>query len=927
MIAGVAAGLLLSASVGSETESLPTELHWVGGTGQDIFVEANWDLTNTSVAVVDPNVSIDDDIVVDGAAPTAVIPQLAGQVRLQLAPGRRLTIDGGHVLALGDDGVGGPGGVGSGPEVQVQNGGHLEVAFVVNGTLVALGATGRATLTGTNNPINNSTIDLTLGALLALPGETPAAFANEHLAKVSVGGAPAVVGGNLSVVSDGGSGCLVTVLPLSAQDSDDDLLSDDEEIQLYGTDPLDSDSDDDGTPDGLEVARALNPNDPVQRLQRPNIVFILTDDLGYGDLGVLFQNSITNGKRHFTPGLDQMAAEGAILEQHYCPAPVCAPSRASLLTGVHQGHATVRNNQFDKALETHHNLPLNLRRAGYATALIGKWGLQGSGSGPTSWATYPTRVGFDYFLGYVRHGDGHTHYPAHQTAARPAKDLYENDVEISAQLDKCYTADLFTARAKSYLQERVQANPLQPFFLFLSYDTPHAALHRPTQAYPPGRGLGGGLQWNGVPGNMINTASGTIDSYVHPDYAGNGWTDGEERFATSVRRLDDGVNDLLRTLEDLQIADNTLVIVSSDNGPHAEAYTPGVSYNAAAFDSFGPFDGIKRDVWEGGIRVPTLAWWPGTIPAGRVDPEPSQFHDWMATFGELAGWTTPARSDGVSLLPGLTGAGPREPSTVYVEYFSGSNTPNYVEFDPSHRGRPRRQEQAVILDGFKGVRVDVQGHADPFEIYNLDVDPQETLDLTGTSPFFEDLQQRMRDRVLQLRRPEPSAQRPYDDEPVPAVALPVLSGTEFRSYVGFWPWLPQLESLTPAAAGVVDHPDPARLPADERAGVLFSGLLEIPTTGDWTFRVTGDDGALLRLHDARVLETGPQPRVSTRRGDDPARGGVASLSSVRARRPRPNADARLDLVGSRRNGVAGPRQPLVPRGSHRRQRVLRGLAE
>ncbi|MFN3803273.1 sulfatase-like hydrolase/transferase, partial [Belliella pelovolcani] len=149
--------------------------------------------------------------------------------------------------------------------------------------------------------------------------------------------------------------------------------------------------------------------------EQPNIIFILTDDLGYGDIGVLYQNQRkAEGKPyHQTPNIDQFANEGIILTRHYAPAPVCAPSRASLMLGVHQGHADIRDNQFDKALPNNHNLASVLKQAGYQTGLIGKWGLQGrEGNSPDAWEAYPTKRGFDYFFGYVRHGDGHNHYPA-----------------------------------------------------------------------------------------------------------------------------------------------------------------------------------------------------------------------------------------------------------------------------------------------------------------------------------------------------------------------------------------------------------------------------------------------------------------------------------------------------------------------------------
>ncbi|MEZ6015924.1 MAG: sulfatase-like hydrolase/transferase [Planctomycetota bacterium] len=834
------------------------DIRWTGAIDSDVFAEGNWDLTQSATTTIDPNVTIDDDVIVAGAVNAAAIPEVGGaaQQRFQLADGRTLTIDGGAFSALGNDGVGGSGAA-SQVTIDVRNSGTFAPFFIVNGVHLQVDGTSQATFGGGGNPVNGSTIELAQGAVLRFLDEDPGAFTSEHLSKVTVAGAPAVVGVNLIVVSDGATGCVVTtaVSPPMTLDADDDLLTDADELNVYATNPLDPDTDGDGTPDGLEVARGLDPLDPMSRLSRPNVIFVLADDLGWGDLGVLFQNSVAGTKKHRTPNLDQLAAEGMLLRRHYCPASVCAPSRASLLLGVHQGHASVRDNQFDKALERNHTLGTTLKRAGYTTALIGKYGLQGSGSSPATWSAYPTLRGFDSFFGYVRHADGHNHYPAHQTAARPPKQVWDGAQEVSADLTLCYTADLWTARAKKFIIEQRAAAPERPFFLYLAYDTPHASLDRPTMAYPPGRGLNGGMQWLGVPGAMITTAAGTIDSFVHPDYAGKGWTNGEERFATAVRRLDDCMGDLVQTLRDLGIDDETLIVFTSDNGPHEESYLPGVPYQPSAFDSFGPFDGIKRDAWEGGLRVPTLAWWPGVIAPGSIDDQPSQFHDWLATFTELAGWTPPSRSDGVSLVPTLTGTGGRAQGTVYVEYNSPSNTPGYAEFDPSHRGRPRQQEQALILDGYKGVRVNIQSHADPFEIYDLASDPRETNNLAGSSPFFVALGQRMLDRVMQLRRFEPSAPRPYDAALVPAVTPRVRPGLDVATFEGLWPWVPNFAALAPLGTAPVQGVDAAaHLSRVDDAGLSYTGYIEVPAAGLWAFRVECDGGAILRIHDALVVD-------------------------------------------------------------------------
>jgi arylsulfatase A-like enzyme len=224
---------------------------------------------------------------------------------------------------------------------------------------------------------------------------------------------------------------------------------------------------------------------PVQAgpgIRHPNILFILTDDLGYGDVGVFFQNARRQANDraepwHLTPRIDAMAAEGVQLRDHYCPAPVCAPSRASLLLGVTQGHANVRDNQFDKALEANHTLASVLGSAGYATMCIGKWGLQGEKAPqvPNGWPAHPLNRGFGEYFGYISHKAGHFHYPKEDGQV-----LLDGSKDVVADYDCCYTTDLFTARAKKWIAERTTSHPEQPFFLYLAYDTPHAKLQ-----YPP----------------------------------------------------------------------------------------------------------------------------------------------------------------------------------------------------------------------------------------------------------------------------------------------------------------------------------------------------------------------------------------------------------------------------------------------------------
>ncbi len=600
---------------------------------------------------------------------------------------------------------------------------------------------------------------------------------------------------------------------------------------------------------------------------RPNIIFVLTDDLGWGDLGVYFQNSRNfaenrNLPAFETPGLDAMAAQGLRMDHHYCPAPVCAPSRASLLLGVHQGHSNVRDNQFDKAIDNNHTVATVLKQAGYATAVIGKWGLQGGGGFPG----HPLNRGFDYFHGYIPHIDAHYHYPKEQGRA-----YYENFTNIVDQLDKCYSTDLATARTKQWIVDHQAANPAQPFFVFLAYAAPHAQLNVPTGPYPAGGGLTGGVQWTGTPGAMINTATGTVDTWIHPDYATAtwdhdnnpataevAWPSTARRHATMVRRLDDAMADLFQLLADLEIDDDTLVVFTSDNGPHNEAGAGGGSIgaqNPRFFRSYGPLDGVKRDLWEGGIRVPTLARWPASIPAGRVSTHPSQFHDWMPTFADLAGLPLPFRSDGVSLVPDLTGTGSQREGVVYVEYTNGgaATTPNYNDFDPSHRGATRGHMQAVFLNGYKGVRYNTTAAGTPFRVYDVASDPQETTNLAGQpgAPTQAELEA----RVAQIRRTGGGVSRVYDGVNIPAVAAePVKPGMHFAAYEGDFPWVPDFTTITPAASGETTGINLSGRTRDHDIGMAFEGYLLVPATGTYTFFLTTDTGAFVRLHDAQLID-------------------------------------------------------------------------
>jgi arylsulfatase A-like enzyme len=260
----------------------------------------------------------------------------------------------------------------------------------------------------------------------------------------------------------------------------------------------------------------------------------------------------------------------------------------------------------------------------------------------------------------------------------------------------------------------------------------------------------------------------------------------------------------MQLLKDLRIDDNTLVVFTADNGPSRESYLK-EPYEPEFFQGFGPFDGIKRDALEGGVREATFVRWPIRVSGDRLDRTPSGHWDWLATFADAAGVTVPAASDGVSLLPTLTGQGVQRRSALYIEYFNGQRTPSYEAFTPAHRGRVRQQMQTLIIDRYVGVRYDVKAASDDFEIYDVENDPRQSHNLAGAAGMTA-IQARMKARALQARRPDADAPRPYDHAAVPAVVPPALEPGRigYQIYQGQWPWVPDFRSLKSTAGGTAE---------------------------------------------------------------------------------------------------------------------------
>jgi arylsulfatase A-like enzyme len=658
-----------------------------------------------------------------------------------------------------------------------------------------------------------------------------------------------------------------TVAPLSLTvDSDRDGLPDLDELTVYETDRYSRDTDGDGTPDGMEVERGLDPLDPDESLDRPNIIFFFTDDQGYGDLGCFWQDQRSGIYKFDTPKLDSIAAEGAMLTHHYVAAPICVPSRASLLSGRHQGHAEIRNIQFDKALPDNHTLADMLRRAGYRTIHLGKNGIAGgessvtlTGTGSQNLEAHPLKRGFDEYFGYLFHGDAHEHYPRNGTSSKTAH-IYYNYQQIVDASEDLYTTDAWTAYAKDAIIREVNDGDNQPFFLYLAYDAPHFNNQRPAVAYPAGGGLTGGIQWTTETdgsGNVryASTAdgTGTIDAYNHPDNDPS-WDTTHSQVVGMIRRIDNSIGDIQQLLVDLGIDDNTLIVFTTDNGPDGSSRDP------RYFESYAGFEGTKQDILEGGLRVPTVVRWPNGIAGATGDENniqqiarPCVTYDWMPTFAAMAGIAAPSWCDGVSLLPTLTGEGvQRDKGYLYFEFkgYSGGAVSDWDEF-PNHRGEIREQQQAVRIGDYMGLRMNITDPSDPFRIYDVTTDLGEGTDLAASMP---ELEAEMQAIALQARRAKSSAPRPDDDEQVPNASRALEQGLSYSYHEGIWSYVPEFRDLAAVKEGQSSSIDLSVRSRDDHVGLLFYGYIEVPTAGDYTFYVTSDSGANLFLHDAHVID-------------------------------------------------------------------------
>lgn len=437
--------------------------------------------------------------------------------------------------------------------------------------------------------------------------------------------------------------------------------------------------------------------------QKPNIIFILADDLGYGDLSCYGQTKFE------TPNIDRLAKEGLLFTQHYAGSTVCAPSRSALLTGQHTGHTPIRGN---KEVQPEGQWPLPdsaitlaeiLKTSGYITGIFGKWGLGYPGSEGD-----PNKQGFDTFFGYNCQRIAHHYYPYHLWENQNKMVLAQN----TSKKKGLYAPNLIHEKALDFIDE----NKDTTFFLYYPMIAPHAELAAPEEYVQKYRG-------KFLP---ETTYEGVDDG---PKFRNGPYGSQEEchaTFAAMIKLVDDQVGEILRVLEEKGLLENTLIFFSSDNGPHQEG-----GADPDYFDSNGILKGYKRDLYEGGIRVPMIAHWKGKITPGQKTEHISAFWDVLPTLAQLTNYAMDQKLDGISFLPTITGDGIQK-------------THEYLYWEFHEKGG----RQATRMGKWKGVKYDIQKNNTPIELYDLSEDPEETNNLADQYP---EIIQKMEQLFLEAR--------------------------------------------------------------------------------------------------------------------------------------------------------------------------------
>ena len=410
----------------------------------------------------------------------------------------------------------------------------------------------------------------------------------------------------------------------------------------------------------------------------PNILLIQADDLGYGDLSVYGQG------RFQTPALDGIAKRGIRFTQYYAGSTVCAPSRCALMTGLHTGHAWIRGNGDIPLRDEDVTIGEVLRGVGYRTAVIGKWGLGTPGT-----PGQPDRQGFDHAFGFLDHRHAHRQYTDH---------LWRNGKQVETNLERDYVNDLFTKEAAGFIER----DDARPFFIYLNYTVPHAELRVPDDAVKPFEG-----KFPEKP--FQNPKADARPVGAKADAASLGYRSQPTPhtvFAAMITRMDRDIGRLVDLLRSRGIERRTLVMFISDNGPHQEGGADPVFFKSA-----GGLRGIKRDLYEGGIRVPMVAQWPGTIPAGRTSDHVWAHWDILPTVADVAGAPIPPGVDGLPMTRALRAERQSTHQFMYWEFHE------------------RGFQQAVRMGNWKAVRLKPDA---PLELYDLATDPREERDVAPT---------------------------------------------------------------------------------------------------------------------------------------------------------------------------------------------------
>ncbi|MDQ6610368.1 MAG: arylsulfatase [Bacteroidota bacterium] len=422
----------------------------------------------------------------------------------------------------------------------------------------------------------------------------------------------------------------------------------------------------------------------AQKTAKPNIIFILADDLGYGDLGCYGQQKIA------TPNIDKLAKMGVKFTQFYSGSTVCAPARCTFLTGMHTGHGVIRGNVTIKPEgqiplpDSIVTFPMLLQKAGYTTAAFGKWSL-----GFITTSGDPQKKGFDEFYGYNCQTLAHNYYPDH---------LWHNhdkiDLAVNLKTDSVYSADLIHQQAMNFLNSKHD----KPFFLYLPYTLPHADVivpHDDVYNYYVKK-----FAEHPVTVKKSKDDDTHYDAYPHAAYA------------AMVARLDKYVGEIMQLLKENGMEENTLLIFTSDNGPHKEK-----GGDPAFFNSSAGFKGIKRDLYEGGIREPFIAYQKGVTKPGTINPEPAALWDMFPTFLQLANQPIPKNIDGISILSSIKGLQQKSRDYFYWELHESGG------------------KQAVRMGDWKGVKLNVStSSTSPVELYDLKNDPHEKYNIAAQHP-------------------------------------------------------------------------------------------------------------------------------------------------------------------------------------------------